>query len=121
MQTIPRPGDGAQRLNPVARQQGQLSRIFRGELYRKFATDSTRSTPAEIKDDLLIYCKRVRHRLDSYLVNVPPQERARAAGNPPFARRERCLTGQLQPIADAILQPIGDSFRALMTSHGGLF
>ncbi len=28
------------------------------------------------KDDLLIYRKRLRHRLDAYQVNVPPQVRA---------------------------------------------
>ena len=34
---------------------------------------------------------------------------------------EHYLTRQLQPIADAILQPIGESFMALTTSQRGLF
>jgi hypothetical protein len=39
-------------------------------------TDYAQSTLAGKKDDLLIYRKRLRHRLDAYLVNVPPQVRA---------------------------------------------
>jgi DNA polymerase-2 len=34
---------------------------------------------------------------------------------------EHYLTKQLQPIADAILQPMGESFMALTTSQQGLF
>ncbi len=63
---------------PLARQfqEGLLSRIFHGEPYREFVTDYARSTLAGGKDDLLIYRKRLRHRLDDYVVNVPPQVRA---------------------------------------------
>jgi DNA polymerase-2 len=141
---------------PLARQfqQGLLSRIFQGEPYKEFVTDYARSTLAGAKDDLLIYRKRLRHRLDAYLVNVPPQVRAaRIAdehnarigrtrqyqkggwiqyvmtqnGPEPLETRhsridyEHYLTRQLQPIADAILQPIGESFMALTTSQRGLF
>jgi DNA polymerase-2 len=39
-------------------------------------TDYAEATLAGEKDDLLVYRKRLRHRLDAYLVNVPPQVRA---------------------------------------------
>ncbi|WP_447745430.1 DNA polymerase II [Variovorax boronicumulans] len=141
---------------PLARQfqEGLLSRIFQGEPYKAFVTDYARATLAGAKDDLLIYRKRLRHRLDDYLVNVPPQVRAaRIAdehnarvgrtqqyqkggwiqyvmtrnGPEPLETRhsridyEHYLTRQLQPIADAILQPMGDSFAALTTSQRELF
>ncbi|QOF76508.1 DNA polymerase II [Variovorax sp. 38R] len=141
---------------PLARQfqEGLLSRIFQGEPYKAFVTDYARSTLAGAKDDLLIYRKRLRHQLDAYLVNVPPQVRAARiadehngrVGRPkqyqkggwiqyvmtqngpePLETRhsridyEHYLTRQLQPIADAILQPMGDSFMALTTSQRGLF
>ncbi len=63
---------------PLARQfqEGLLSRIFHGEPYRAFVTDYAHATLAGQKDDLLIYRKRLRHRLDDYRVNVPPQVRA---------------------------------------------
>jgi len=141
---------------PLARQfqEGLLSRIFQGEPYKPFVTDYARSTLAGDKDALLIYRKRLRHRLDAYLVNVPPQVRAARmadehngrVGRPmqyqkggwieyvmtrngpePLETRhsridyEHYLTRQLQPIADAILQPLGESFMALTTSQRGLF
>jgi DNA polymerase-2 len=63
---------------PLARQfqEGLLSRIFHDEPYKEFVTDYAHTTLAGGKDDLLIYRKRLRHRLDAYLVNVPPQVRA---------------------------------------------
>ncbi|MEJ8823620.1 DNA polymerase II [Variovorax humicola] len=141
---------------PLARQfqEGLLSRIFQGEPYRDFVADYAQSTLAGRKDDLLIYRKRLRHRLDAYLVNVPPQVRAaRIAdeynarvnrprqyqnggwiryvmtqnGPEPLETRhsridyEHYLTKQLQPIANAILQPMGESFTALTTSQKVLF
>ncbi|MFM9924584.1 DNA polymerase II [Variovorax sp. H27-G14] len=144
---------------PLARQfqQGLLSRIFQGEPYKAFVTDYARATMAGGKDDLLIYRKRLRHRLDDYLVNVPPQVRAarmadayNASVNRPMQYQnggwiqyvmtrngpepletletghsridyEHYLSKQLQPIADAILHPMGESFIALMTSQQGLF
>lgn len=141
---------------PLARQfqEGLLSRIFQGAPYKAFVTDYARSTLAGDKDALLIYRKRLRHRLDAYLVNVPPQVRAARiadehngrVGRPmqyqkggwieyvmtrngpePLETRhsridyEHYLTRQLQPIADAILQPLGESFLALTTSQRGLF
>jgi DNA polymerase II len=63
---------------PLARQfqQGLLSRIFHGEPYEAFVAEYAQSTLAGRMDDLLIYRKRLRHRLDDYQVNVPPQVRA---------------------------------------------
>ena len=57
-------------------QEGLLSRIFHGQPYKEFVTDYARATLAGAKDDLLVYRKRLRHRLDAYRVNVPPQVRA---------------------------------------------
>ncbi|MEJ8852308.1 DNA polymerase II [Variovorax rhizosphaerae] len=141
---------------PLARQfqEGLLSRIFRGEPYKEFVTAYAEATLAGRKDDLLVYRKRLRHRLDAYQVNVPPQVRAaRIAdayndqvhrpkqyqnggwiqyvmtrnGPEPLESRhsridyEHYLTRQLQPIADAILHPMGESFMALTTAQQGLF
>jgi DNA polymerase II len=141
---------------PLARQfqEGLLSRIFQGEPYKAFVTGYAQSMLAGEKDDLLIYRKRLRHHLDAYLVNVPPQVRAaRTAdeynarigrprqyqnggwiryvmtrnGPEPLETRharidyEHYLSKQLQPIADAILQPLGESFAALTSSQQGLF
>ena len=141
---------------PLARQfqDGLLSRIFHDEPYRDFVTDYARSTLAGAKDDLLTYRKRLRHRLDAYVVNVPPQVRAARiadafnvrvgrpmqyqnggwiqyvmtkSGPEPLETRqsrvdyEHYLTKQLKPIADAILQPMGESFDALVSSQRDLF
>jgi DNA polymerase-2 len=141
---------------PLARQfqEGLLSRIFRGEPFQEFVTGYAQSTLAGRMDDLLIYRKRLRHRLDAYQVNVPPQVRAARMADeynvrvsrprqyqnggwiryvmtlngpePMEARQSRIdyehyLTKQIQPIADAILQPMGESFVALTTSQQGLF
>ena len=141
---------------PLARQfqEGLLSRIFQGEPYKAFVVGYAQSMLAGEKDDLLIYRKRLRHRLDAYLVNVPPQVRAaRTAdeynarigrprqyqnggwiryvmtrnGPEPLETRhsridyEHYLSKQLQPIADAILQPLGESFTALTSLQQGLF
>ncbi|MBS0341045.1 MAG: DNA polymerase II [Proteobacteria bacterium] len=141
---------------PLARQfqEGLLSRIFHGDPYRDFVSDYARSTLGGQKDELLIYRKRLRHRLDAYQVNVPPQVRAARIADEYNARVNRplqyqkggwiqyvmtkngpepletrhsridydhYLTKQLQPIADAILQPMGESFMALTSSQQGLF
>ena len=135
-------------------QEGLLSRIFHGKPYREFVTEYARATLAGAKDDLLIYRKRLRHRLDDYLVNVPPQVRAARIADaynvsvnrptqyqtggwiqyvmtkngpePLEARQSRIdyehyLTKQLMPIADAMLQPMGESFAALVSKQRGLF
>jgi DNA polymerase-2 len=63
---------------PLARlfQEGLLLRIFHDQPYGEFVANYVQSTLAGAKDDLLIYRKRLRHRLDAYLINVPPQVRA---------------------------------------------
>ena len=141
---------------PLARQfqEGLLSRIFRRAPYQDFVTDYVAATLAGKMDELLIYRKRLRHRLDAYQVNVPPQVRAariadaynakmqrpqqyqhggwiryvmtQGGPEPLEARQSRIdyehyLAKQLQPIADAILHPLGHSFVALTTAQRGLF
>ncbi|CAN7358997.1 DNA polymerase II [Acidovorax sp. LjRoot129] len=141
---------------PMARQfqEGLLTRIFHGEPHRAFVTDYARSMLDGQMDALLVYRKRLRHRLDAYEVNVPPQVRAARiadahnaklnrpqqhqrggwiqyvmtqSGPEPLEARhsridyEHYLTKQLQPIADAILQPLGDSFVALTSAQKVLF
>ena len=135
-------------------QEGLLSRVFQGLPYRDYVIDYAQSTLAGQKDDLLIYRKRLRHRLEDYVANVPPQVRAARIADdynlrmdrpqqyqhggwiqyvmskngpePLEVRRfpidyEHYLTKQIQPIADSILQPLGDDFRALMSSQLELF
>jgi len=141
---------------PLARQfqEGLLSRIFHGEPYQAFVVDYAKSMLEGEMDALLVYRKRLRHRLDAYQVNVPPQVRAaRIAdahnarlnrpqqyqrggwiqyvmtqnGPEPLEARHSCidyqhyLVKQLQPIADAILLPLGDSFVALTSVQKVLF
>ncbi|ARU05565.1 DNA polymerase II [Comamonas serinivorans] len=141
---------------PLARQfqEGLLLRIFRGEPYRAYIADYVQAMLAGQMDALLVYRKRLRHRLDAYQVNVPPQVRAArladahnarlnrpqqyqrggwihyvmtVSGPEPLeARRARIdhnhyLIKQLKPIADAILQPLGESFLTLMTAQEVLF
>ncbi|NRR33139.1 DNA polymerase II [Oxalobacteraceae bacterium] len=57
-------------------QQGLFTRIFRAEPYQDFVRDYAQKTLAGEFDELLVYRKRLRHRLDEYQVNVPPQVRA---------------------------------------------
>ncbi|WP_423935860.1 DNA polymerase II [Comamonas sp. 23] len=141
---------------PLARQfqEGLLSRVFQGEPYRDFVIDYAQATLAGKKDDLLVYRKRLRHRLDAYVANLPPQVRAarmaddynRRQGRPlqyqsggwiryvmgkngpePLEVRqspidyEHYLSKQLQPIADAILQPLGEDFNGLTSMQQELF
>lgn len=141
---------------PLARQfqEGLMSRIFRGEPYTAFVADYARETLAGNKDDLLIYRKRLRHRLDDYQTNVPPQVRAARIADEFNARVNRrkqyqnggwiqyvmtlngpeplevrqsridyqhYLSKQLQPIADAMLVPLGESFAAITSAQQVLF
>jgi DNA polymerase-2 len=141
---------------PLARQfqDGLLSRIFHGEPYQAYVAAIARDTLAGVHDAQLVYRKRLRHRLDAYQVNVPPQVRAarladahnakmgrplqyqhggwiqyvmtRSGPEPLEARQsaidyDHYLGKQLQPIADAILRPLGDSFAALASAQRSLF
>jgi DNA polymerase-2 len=63
---------------PLAQQfqQGLFTRIFKDEPYQEFVRDYALKTLSGDYDELLVYRKRLRHRLDEYKVNVPPQVRA---------------------------------------------
>ena len=135
-------------------QEGLLSRIFRGEPYIGFIADYVKETRAGRKDELLVYRKRLRHRLDDYQANIPPQVRAARiadeynerlnrrkqyqnggwieyvmtqSGPEPLEVRqsrvdyEHYISKQLQPIADAMLAPLGESFAAITTPQQNLF
>ncbi|MFA9283499.1 DNA polymerase II [Comamonas sp. SY3] len=135
-------------------QEGLLSRVFQGLPYRDFVIGYAQATLAGQKDDLLVYRKRLRHRLDAYVANLPPQVRAarmaddynRRLGRPlqyqsggwiryvmgksgpePLEVRqspidyEHYLSKQLQPIADSILQPLGEDFSSLTSMQQELF
>ncbi len=141
---------------PLARQfqEGLMSRIFRGEPFKEFVADYARDTLAGRKDDLLVYRKRLRHRLDDYTANLPPQVRAARLADEHNARLNRrpqyqnggwiqyvmtthgpeplearhsridyphYLAKQLQPIADAMLVPLGESFAGITSAQGKLF
>ncbi len=141
---------------PLARQfqEGLLSRVFQGLPHRDFVIGYAQATLAGQKDDLLVYRKRLRHRLDAYVANLPPQVRAarmaddynRRLGRPlqyqsggwiryvmgksgpePLEVRqspidyEHYLSKQLQPIADSILQPLGEDFSSLTSMQQELF
>ena len=141
---------------PLARQfqEGLLSRVFQGQPYRDYVVAYADDTLAGKKDDLLIYRKRLRHRLDDYVANVPPQVRAARIADeynagkdrpmqyqnggwiryvmtkngpePLEARRssidyEHYLSKQIQPIADVILQPLGEDFSTLTSAQQELF
>ncbi|MNT26971.1 DNA polymerase II [compost metagenome] len=81
---------------PLARQfqEGLLSRVFQGVPYRSFVIEYAQSTLAGKMDDQLIYRKRLRHRLDAYVANVPPQVRAARIADAYNARMERPLQYQ---------------------------
>jgi DNA polymerase-2 len=63
---------------PLAQQfqQGLFTRIFKDEPYQDFVRDYAQKTLDGDYDQLLVYRKRLRQRLDEYKVNVPPQVRA---------------------------------------------
>jgi DNA polymerase-2 len=57
-------------------QQGLYMRIFKAEPYRDFVRDYVRKTLDGSHDDLMVYRKRLRQRIDDYQRNVSPQVRA---------------------------------------------
>jgi DNA polymerase-2 len=63
---------------PLAQQfqQGLFKRIFKDEPYQDFVREYAQKTLSGDYDELLVYRKRLRQRLDEYKVNVPPQVRA---------------------------------------------
>lgn len=135
-------------------QEGLLSRVFKGEPYQQWVAEYVAATLAGHKDELLIYRKRLRHHLDEYVKNVPPQVRAARIADEFNQRMHRpkqyqnggwiqyvmtrngpepleaqnsaidydhYLSKQLQPIADAILIPLGECFTALISPQKHLF
>ncbi|QWT19478.1 DNA polymerase II [Bacillus sp. NP157] len=129
-------------------------RIFRREPYVDYIVEYVRQLQAGELDDLLVYRKRLRGKLDSYDRTTPPQVRAARladeynarqgrplqyqnggwisyvmtlAGPEPVEVRvaavdhEHYLTNQLEPIADAILAPSGESLAALTNQQSELF
>lgn len=135
-------------------QEGLLARVFKGKPYKDFVAEYVDATLAGEKDEQLIYRKRLRHRLDDYVKNVPPQVRAARTADAYNTRMQRpkqyqnggwiqyvmtrngpeplevrsspidyehYLSKQLQPIADAILVPLGDSFTELTSPQKQLF
>ena len=64
--------------SPLARefQQELYARIFNRRPYQDYVRDYVRRTLAGELDDLLVYRKRLRRRLDDYERNVPPHVRA---------------------------------------------
>ncbi|MBA1264638.1 DNA polymerase II [Stutzerimonas stutzeri] len=142
--------------SPLAQQfqQELYRRIFKREPYQDYVRDYVRSTLAGERDELLVFRKRLRRRLDDYQRNVPPHVRAARiaddynqrqgrprqyqsggwisylmtlAGPEPLEVRRAAIdydhyvTRQLQPIADAILPFVNDSFSALIDDQLGLF
>jgi len=57
-------------------QQGLFKLVFNSEPYEDFVREYARKTLSGEMDELLVYRKRLRQRLDEYQVNVPPQVRA---------------------------------------------
>lgn len=131
-----------------------FGRIFRREPYADYVKDYVRRLQAGELDDLLVYRKRLRGKLDSYDRTTPPQVRAArladdynarlgrplqyqnggwisyvmtVGGPEPIEARiamidhEHYLTNQLEPIADAILAPLGDSLAVLTNQQSELF
>ncbi|GAB3438711.1 DNA polymerase II [Massilia solisilvae] len=141
---------------PLAQQfqQGLYERIFKGEPYQDFVRDYAQRTLRGELDELLVYRKRLRRKLDDYERNVPPHVRAAraadefhlsqgrpaqyrnggwiryvvtTAGPEPLETRrspidyEHYLSRQLEPVADAILPFLGDSFARLTSRQQELF
>jgi DNA polymerase-2 len=131
-----------------------FGRVFRREPYADYIKEYVRRLQAGELDDLLVYRKRLRGKLDSYDRTTPPQVRAARladeynakqgrprqyqnggwisyvmtlSGPEPIEARmasidhEHYLTNQLEPIADAILAPLGDSLAALTNQQPELF
>jgi DNA polymerase-2 len=142
--------------SPLAQQfqQELYRRIFNREPYQDYVRSYVRRTLDGELDELLIFRKRLRRRLDDYERNVPPHVRAAriadefnlqqgrqrqyqnggwisylitTAGPEPLEVRrapidyDHYVTRQLQPIADAILPFVSDSFSALIDEQLGLF
>ncbi|SAL13844.1 DNA polymerase [Caballeronia terrestris] len=81
---------------PLAQQfQQQLYlRIFKGQAYQDFVRDYADRTLAGDFDELLVYRKQLRRRLDDYQRNVPPHVRAARLADEHNRRQNRPLQYQ---------------------------
>jgi DNA polymerase II len=77
--------------SPLARQfqQELYWRIFHRQPYQDYVRDYVRRTLAGELDELLVYRKRLRRRLDDYQRNVPPHVRAARLADDYNARQGR--------------------------------
>jgi len=124
-------------------------RIFMAEDYADYVKDVTERVLAGEKDDLLVYRKRLRRKLEDYQRNVPPHVQAArlcaerglpvpsrgswveyvitTGGAEPAARPlahldyQHYVDRQLAPVADGILGFVGTSFNELTDKQIGLF
>ncbi|UTW09953.1 DNA polymerase II [Pseudomonas benzenivorans] len=82
--------------SPLARQfqQELYQRIFLRQPYQDYVRDYVRRTLAGELDELLVYRKRLRRRLDDYQRNVPPHVRAARIADDYNARQGRPLQYQ---------------------------
>lgn len=82
--------------SPLAQrfQQELYGRVFAGQPYEDYVRDYVRRTLAGELDELLVYRKRLRRRLDDYQRNVPPQVRAARLADAHNQRLERPLQYQ---------------------------
>jgi DNA polymerase-2 len=124
-------------------------RIFMHEDYADYVKDITAKVLAGEKDDLLVYRKRLRRRLEDYRRNVPPHVQAARLcaerslpvpsrgswveyvittnGAEPAARPlapldyQYYVDRQLAPVADGILGFVSSSFSELTDRQIGLF
>ena len=130
-------------------QEELYERVFREQPYESYVKQTAQSLSAGECDDLLVYRKRLRRRLQDYQRNVPPhvqaarlyEERGLArprrgdwveyvitqAGAEPVLARQSPLDyqhyrdKQLAPVADGILSFLGTSFAALTDQQITLF
>ncbi len=124
-------------------------RIFMREDYADYVKETTEQVLAGEKDDLLVYRKRLRRRLEDYERNVPPHVQAArlcaqrdlpvpsrgswveyvmttsgaepAAGPLAPLDYQYYVDRQLAPVADGILGFVGSSFSELTDRQIGLF
>jgi DNA polymerase-2 len=136
----------------------RVAREFQEELYRRIFmqepfADYVRELVAEVRaglrDEQLVYRKRLRRKLDDYQRNVPPHVQAArlcagrelpvpsrgswveyvmtTSGAEPAAKPlapldyQYYVDRQLEPVADGILGFVGASFRGLVDKQIGLF
>jgi DNA polymerase-2 len=119
------------------------------EPFADYVRQLTAEVRAGLRDEQLVYRKRLRRKLDDYQRNVPPHVQAArlcaernlpvpsrgswveyvitTSGAEPAARRlapldyQHYVDRQLEPVADGILGFVGSSFRTLVDKQIDLF